>query len=522
MKTLHRLLLVWLPIMFVLPICCAKAQQAADEPRSTQTLLEDPQNTKHDPSLTTGHRTKGVKRGAVISIGKNIELDAEDTADAVIAIGGSVTIRGKVNDAVVAIAGDVDVEGEVWDTAVAVLGDVRVKKPATVYQDAVAVGGKVVLEEGARIGGDTQELDFGMIGLATPQWLKEWFIQCALKLRLLAPQVSWVWAVAGGFLLFYLLIALVFPRPVQACSEEFINRPATTLLMGILTLILLPIICFILVLTAIGAFFVPFILAAVVVAGILGKVALLQGLGIMVGRQFRLQILQTPLIALLVGSLLVALLYMIPVLGLISFGLTGVWSIGGAMLAGFGSFRRELPPRPPREKAQPPTGMAGEAGLSSGTEATYTTEPYQAHGETAVETAPPPITHVQETAVKANFWERMGAGFLDIVLVSILGGLVGGPPQGFLVALAYFAGMWTWKGTTIGGIVLGLKVIRQDQQPVTFAVALVRALAAAFSLVVLFLGFLWIIWDPEKQGWHDKIAGTIVLKEPRTTPLVCV
>ena len=114
----------------------------------------------------------------------------------------------------------------------------------------------------------------------------------------------------------------------------------------------------------------------------------------------------------------------------------------------------------------------------------------------------------------------MGAAFLDMVLVGILAGLVGVPPLGMLVALAYFSGMWAWKGTTIGGIVLGLKVVRLDGQPVTFAVALVRALSAAFSVIVLFLGFLWIAWDKDKQGWHDRIAGTVVVRLPRGTPLV--
>jgi uncharacterized RDD family membrane protein YckC len=45
---------------------------------------------------------------------------------------------------------------------------------------------------------------------------------------------------------------------------------------------------------------------------------------------------------------------------------------------------------------------------------------------------------------------------------------------------------------------------------------------AAFSIIVLFLGFLWMIWDQEKQTWHDKIAGTIVIRLPRGTPLVCL
>jgi uncharacterized RDD family membrane protein YckC len=127
---------------------------------------------------------------------------------------------------------------------------------------------------------------------------------------------------------------------------------------------------------------------------------------------------------------------------------------------------------------------------------------------------------------RAGFWPRMGAAFLDVILAGILTGIVpgqlfvGGPPMFFLVALAYFAGMWTWKGTTVGCIVLNLKVVRLDGQPLSFAVALVRALAAAFGAVVMFLGFFWILWDKEQQGWHDKIAGTVVIRLPRGAPLV--
>jgi len=85
--------------------------------------------------------------------------------------------------------------------------------------------------------------------------------------------------------------------------------------------------------------------------------------------------------------------------------------------------------------------------------------------------------------------------------------------------LAYFAGMWAWKGSTIGGTVLNLKVVRLDNQPVTFAVALVRGLASALSVIVCFLGFFWIILDRDKQAWHDKIAGTYVVRVPRNVLL---
>lgn len=125
----------------------------------------------------------------------------------------------------------------------------------------------------------------------------------------------------------------------------------------------------------------------------------------------------------------------------------------------------------------------------------------------------------------------MGAIFLDVVVVSVLMVMIHALPPlrslrplpfGFFVALAYFAGMWAWKGTTIGGTVLGLKVVRLDDKPVTISVALVRGLASALSFIVMFLGFFWMIWDSEKQTWHDKIAGTVVVRSPRVMPLVCL
>jgi uncharacterized RDD family membrane protein YckC len=130
----------------------------------------------------------------------------------------------------------------------------------------------------------------------------------------------------------------------------------------------------------------------------------------------------------------------------------------------------------------------------------------------------PPVVPEVLSYPKASFWERLGASFLDVILVSILCALL--HPIAPLIALAYLSGLWAWKGTTIGGIVVGLKVVRIDGKPLTFPVALIRSLAAAFSIIVLFLGYIWIAWDSEKQGWHDKIAGTVVLRLPRGTPLL--
>jgi uncharacterized RDD family membrane protein YckC len=122
----------------------------------------------------------------------------------------------------------------------------------------------------------------------------------------------------------------------------------------------------------------------------------------------------------------------------------------------------------------------------------------------------------------ASFRDRVSAGVLDLILVvfawPFLNTFRGG--RAFLLALlVYFVGFWTWKATTIGGIICQLRVVRADGTPLRFADALVRGLSAIFSIVVVGLGMLWILRDPERQAWHDRIAGTYVVKVPRNWPL---
>ena len=71
--------------------------------------------------------------------------------------------------------------------------------------------------------------------------------------------------------------------------------------------------------------------------------------------------------------------------------------------------------------------------------------------------------------------------------------------------LAYHIGFWTWKGTTVGGIICQLRVTRVDGTPLRFVDALVRGLSSIFSLAVVGLGCLWILKDPERQAWPDKL-----------------
>jgi uncharacterized RDD family membrane protein YckC len=65
-----------------------------------------------------------------------------------------------------------------------------------------------------------------------------------------------------------------------------------------------------------------------------------------------------------------------------------------------------------------------------------------------------------------------------------------------------------------------LKVVRLDDRPIDWPTAIARALGCFLSAAVLLLGFIWIAYDRERQGWHDKVAGTVVVKLPKGVPLV--
>ena len=535
---------------------------STNDPAAAPESVESTNTDSDAPAAVVADETAGMDTGRrhgrssqpMVLIGQDAELKAGQSAEAVVVIGGSAKVHGKVKDAVVAVGGNLEVDGEVGDSVVAVLGNVRLKEGARIRKDAVAVLGTLSAATGVEIGGDAVsvggKLDIAdgavvngdkvnvALPLALPnvEWLNKWLKYCVFQLRPLAPQVGWVWAVAGVFFLFYLFVAAVFPRPVEVCVESLTRRPATTFLLGLLTKILVPIVFFILACTGIGLVVVPFLVVALFFAAVVGKVAILEWIGLQLGRHFGGAFVK-PVMAFLIGSILITLLYMVPILGLLIYTLLGMWGLGCAVTAAFGSMRREMPEKP----ASPPPGSGTPPDLAAAAPLQAMTTPPTTSGfspasrglgsipVTGTPNAPaattpgaPPVYPFVSTLPRAGFWERMGAAFLDVVIVGILSAIVGGLPLGFVVALAYFAGFWTWKGTTLGGIVLRLQVVRYDGGPLTFVVALVRGLAAALSVIVFFLGFLWIAWDNDKQGWHDKIAGTVVVRLPRSLPLVCV
>jgi uncharacterized RDD family membrane protein YckC len=453
-------------------------------------------------------KKSGNHRDQWVEFGRDVELMPADSAGVVVVIGGNAIIHGTVDEQVVVIGGDVQIDGNVGGDVVAVMGSAQLGPKAHISGQLVTVGGTNTVAEGAKVVGQIVEVGGGMVparflGLS---WLKDWISQCVFELRPLAPGVGWIWWIAGFFFILYFLIAVLFPHPVRCCADQISARPATTLAAGILAKLALPILCLLLCVTVIGVAVVPFLLLAMMLTGLVGKVALLEHLGGKIFGAFGLSAGQRPLLSFLLGAVLLTLLYMVPVIGLLTFCVFSWWGLGAGVTAIFVSLRANRPPpAQPAPVAAPPQPSAPAADLQQPISAATVLAPL----------APPTALAYP----RAGFWERMGAGFLDMVLVLLAAALVG--PLFCLVAIAYFSALWAWKGTTVGGIVLNLQVVRLDGQPMTFLTGFVRSLAAVFSALVLFLGFFWIGWDSGKQGWHDKIAGTVVVRLPRSISLVC-
>jgi uncharacterized RDD family membrane protein YckC len=131
----------------------------------------------------------------------------------------------------------------------------------------------------------------------------------------------------------------------------------------------------------------------------------------------------------------------------------------------------------------------------------------------------PPATGDGPSGPRASFWQRLGAYLIDNILlfipyvilfmISPALGYAGGLAI-YLVYFSYFEG--GPSGQTLGKRALGIRVIDyRTGGPIGFGRGAIRYIGKLLSGLVILLGYLWMIWDREKQTWHDKIATTVVV-----------
>jgi uncharacterized RDD family membrane protein YckC len=121
---------------------------------------------------------------------------------------------------------------------------------------------------------------------------------------------------------------------------------------------------------------------------------------------------------------------------------------------------------------------------------------------------------------RATFLQRLGAALIDGILIGVVvlilyAALKGvGYALGILLSIGYvvyFEGGET--GQTIGKRALGIRVydFSGTGGPIGYGRAFIRWLGRIVSGIPCYLGYLWMIWDQEKQTWHDKLATTVVV-----------
>jgi uncharacterized RDD family membrane protein YckC len=149
--------------------------------------------------------------------------------------------------------------------------------------------------------------------------------------------------------------------------------------------------------------------------------------------------------------------------------------------------------------------------------------PYPSQAPPGAEAQPPQFEQTigGPSGPRAGFWRRFAAYFLDSLIIavpSVVVVLIADQTIGNLVSVALTLAYFTYfeggpTGQTIGKQALGIRVIdfRGGGGAIGYGRGLLRTIARYLSAIVFFLGYLWMLWDREKQTWHDKIAGTVVV-----------
>lgn len=120
----------------------------------------------------------------------------------------------------------------------------------------------------------------------------------------------------------------------------------------------------------------------------------------------------------------------------------------------------------------------------------------------------------------ADVGDRFIALIIDTMIVSVISGIgaVGGREGGFLLGLLIGVGyQWFFltqnNGQTFGKKLMHLRVVKLNGEPISATDAILRYVGYHINSFVMGLGWVWALFDGRNQGWHDKLVGTVVVKD---------
>jgi uncharacterized RDD family membrane protein YckC len=436
----------------------------------------------------------GGKHEGNLVTGQNFVLEkGESTSGDLVLVRGHAKIDGTVNGDCVLVGSDADISGTINGDAVSVASKMRFSPGTVINGDFVSVVSTVSDSSHVHVNGERINLD--VFPPDTLLGFDKWFSGTVLLLRPMSPESFTSWFGALFVLAFCLGIGALFPRLLADTGKVLQERAPASLLSGLAIVPAAALFCFLLLITVLGVFVIPFVVATLVVFALIGNAAVFQAIGQRLAPKLK-DHKHGSLVWIALGAVICWIIYFIPVIGFLAGSLV--------FLTGLGAFSLYVVDRaratPSTRQVAPAKALADEPSQES-----------------------PPVRRTA-TLVAGNmtdFWRRLGANLIDlVVLYSLLQftGITRILVPGWVL---YRFGMYVWRSATLGEIVLNLRVEKLDGGNLIndYGTAMVRALASLLSLLPLGLGFLWILFDPQRQTWHDKISGSAVVPiAPRSEP----
>ncbi|MDE2894057.1 MAG: RDD family protein [Chloroflexota bacterium] len=447
--------------------------------------------------------------------GSSLELRAGDRADDVVVIVGSAEIDGTVEGDLFVLVGSLVlgstavIEGD----AVVIGGSASVSPGAVAEGDFAVLAGALDAPEGFPSGGGLGVVGGG-VGTEFFAPVMTWLSSGLLLGRPLVPELLWAWIFVAVFALLYLGTNWVFERPVRDVAAALGSKPLTCFLVGGLVVLLIGPVSLLLVASVVGLPAVPLLWLALLLAVILGKVGVTRWIGgRVVPEQFpgdRVQAARSVAI----GLAILSLAYMVPVLGMTAWTVLGVLALGAATTTAAQALRRENPRATVPARAAVVAVAQSGAGERSEVATPEAEGDDRPEGEAVQGEEPTPEPGTAVDLPLASFPARIGAVALDFIPFVIIGQALNvGVLLTLLMFSVYNTAMWAWRGTTVGGMICRVRLVRTDGRALAPQDGVVRGVASVVSIAFLGLGWIWAAWDEKRQSWHDRAAGTYVVRD---------
>jgi len=292
-------------------------------PAATPNAPPEPPAANAEGEKRHGHdRQHDGKRRELVRFGEPLRVEAGETVDSAVAVGGPLTIAGTVLEDAVSVGGSVTLEptAVVEGDVVSVGGPVDVQPGATVGGDRVGIGGPVGGIVGKFVGGHgANDLP---VGLFVVLGIVSVLVKCAV------------------FLLIGLLVISFMPERYARVRDHLTNRPGRSALAGLVMALALVPLCILLAVTVIGIPLIPIAGLLMFVLMALGMTALASWLGdrlpIFKGRKSQFG-------AFALGTAVVFLVSLIPVIGGIAVAAASFIAAGAALVTKLGSPPKDAP-----------------------------------------------------------------------------------------------------------------------------------------------------------------------------------